>query len=149
MKEWAEIKSAYVNGRGTQKELGEEYGVHPSTISKRASAGGWQEERKKRCGENAAAIADREGLMVVAEKIDRMERLSLLMDGAVAGLERAVEELDLDFQKGELLQTGMVDTGRLRQITASIKDLRDMSSASPKKADVSKIYSALQMRDEQ
>lgn len=74
-------------------------------------------------------------------------RLKDLSRRAVDQVERAMKELDMDFQKGELLHTGLVDTGRLRQVIQSIKDLKDIWDEGEEKKDASSLYLALKQEE--
>ncbi|MFI3206790.1 MAG: hypothetical protein R3Y33_06045 [Clostridia bacterium] len=70
------------------------------------------------------------------------KKLNKLCDNAVKFTQRAVGELT--FPKD---QEGLVDTGKLRHVIQSIKDLKDIANkdkAMNNISDVSKIYSALE-----
>ncbi len=79
------------------------------------------------------------------------KKLKRLSDSAMKNTERAVKELSKEWEKGELVETGIVNTGRLRHIIQSIKDLKDIAQKDKENRDIdspSKIYQALEKEDD-
>lgn len=75
-------------------------------------------------------------------------RLKRLRETALESVERGFTELDLIFQKGDTIETGVLDTGKLRQLIQATKDLTDLyKEENSGKADVSLILKALEGED--
>lgn len=79
------------------------------------------------------------------------QRLKSLGDDAVDCVERAMGEISLDWQKDQLVDTGIVNTGKLRHIIQSIKELKDIEAKDlekENKAEASQLLKALEMEDD-
>ncbi len=76
------------------------------------------------------------------------QRLKSLREKAIKNVERGFNELDLIFQKDNLVETGIVDTGKLRQLIQATKDLTDLfQGENGGKEDVSLILKALEAEE--
>ena len=93
-KDWTKIETEYVAGTMSLKELAKRKRVSYSTISKKASEGGWAAKRK----DFRAKVADR----ALARARERgVQRLADLMAGTEKLLDAAIETLNdqLQFQR--------------------------------------------------
>lgn len=111
MADFKKIKSAYIRGGVSLRELSEKYGVSFSTLQKYAAKEKWTDLRKisgiKRDEKIAESVAERE-----AAKVDKIQTCAdLLLDKIVKGLEN-----------DELVVTGR----SLRDISGALRDIRDI-----------------------
>ncbi len=84
---WSRIEAQYVSGEKTLRELAKEKRVSYSTLSKKASEGGWAAKRKKYRAEvesEALARARERGLKRMDELLKASEKL---MDAAVEAIQ--------------------------------------------------------------
>ncbi len=86
----------------------------------------------------------------MSENKNAKEKLSEINESILDCVARAIDEISLDYQKQELIDTGIVDTGKLRHIIQSVKDLKDFSKLEEnlKEEELSKLYEALESEDE-
>ena len=111
MPDWKKIKAEYIRGGVSYRKLAEKYGVSFSTLRKVASKEKWTDLRNKagakRDSKIVESVASRE-----AKRVDGIQTVADLL------LERIKEGVT----KGTLI----IDSQSIRQITASLKDLRDI-----------------------
>lgn len=92
--DWLKIKSEYVSGNVSYRELSEKYGVSQSVIRKRAAAEKWTgtktEQRNKIRTKVEQKVAERTAEM----EADRIVRMLSLTDEFVNKIERAIQEVD-------------------------------------------------------
>lgn len=134
MTNWKNIETQYVAGNMSLKELAKKKGVSYSTLSKKASSGGWAAKRENfRDGVESKALARAQ-----ARGVKRMEQLlqatEKMMDNAIAALEdneqfrRCVVNEGLG--EGVSATTEKVfqkyDTRAMKELTATLKDLTGM-----------------------
>ena len=112
MIDWEVIKEEYLNTQIGQKALAKKYGISHNAIEKRALSEGWWNEKKQLISPSAAIP-----LSV------KLERLTEQLTDKVG---EAIEQLELDWIKGESFETGLVDTQKMRHIIQSIKDLKEL-----------------------
>ena len=111
MPDWKKIKAEYIRGGVSYRKLAEKYGVSFSTLRKVASKEKWTDLRKRSSRKSdekiVESVASRE-----AKRVDGIQTVADLL------LERIKEGVT----KGTLI----IDSQSIRQITASLKDLRDI-----------------------
>lgn len=84
--DWEKIKAEYVTTEISVRELAQKYGVHYTTIGKKASKEGWQELRQQQTNATLTKILT----AVSDQKVDRAKKLydatDELLDKIVAGI---------------------------------------------------------------
>lgn len=110
MPDWKKIKAEYIRGV-SYRRLADKYGVSFSTIQKVGAKEKWTDLRKlssRKADEKIAlSVASRE-----AKRVDGIETVADML----------LEKIKEGVENGTLI----VDSQSIRQITASIKDLRDI-----------------------
>ena len=110
MPDWKKIKAEYIRGV-TYRKLADNYGVSFSSIQTRGAKEKWTDLRKRSSRKSdekiVESVASRE-----AKRVDGIQTIADLL------LERIKEGVT----KGTLI----IDSQSIRQITASLKDLRDI-----------------------
>ncbi|MFI3325017.1 MAG: hypothetical protein R3Y35_02465 [Clostridia bacterium] len=78
-------------------------------------------------------------------RINVQKRLKKLRETALKNVERGFTELDLIFQKENKIETGVIDTGKLRQLIQATKDLTELyKDENSGKEDISLVLKALE-----
>lgn len=121
---WREIRDEYIAGKTTYRKLAQKHGVSYYALCKRAQREGWYAVK--------ASVAGKEGAKAKEEKApvceaDRASNLLRLTDEITVKVEKAIAQLEVDCVKGEKVDTGVVDTQKLRQIIQSMKDIRELA----------------------
>ncbi len=111
MPDWKKIKAEYIRGGISFKKLSEKHGVSFSTIRKIAAKEKWTDLRYK-------AGAKRDSKIVESIATSEARRVDEIQGVADLLLQRIKEGVD----SGSLI----TDAQSIRQLTASIKDLRDI-----------------------
>lgn len=134
MTDWSKIETRYVAGDMSLKTLAKEKRVSYSTLSKRASEGGWAQKRK----DFRANVASEALARAQARGRERMDRLlqgtEKLLDNALNALEdneqfkRYVvsEGLGMGASETEEKIFEKYDTKAMKELTAVLKDLTGM-----------------------
>lgn len=135
--DWIEIKTEYVSGKATYRELAKKYGVSFSTLQKRAKEEKWSEGRKKyrdrvvtkaltrTCARDAARLAKlQRSAMLLAADLEKV-----LMDPALpyrhVGQGSKPIDTILDTANGKNLQA---IAKALRETTAAMRDLYSINT---------------------
>jgi uncharacterized protein YjcR len=125
--EWEKIKSDYVTGRMTMRELAEKYGVSLSTLGKRASREGWAQRREHHNNKVAAKVEEKragrkaEKILRLQEAADRMQQH---IDKVLADEEQFHRYL-VSFGTKEVIHK-KADTKAIKDMTSALKDLTDI-----------------------
>lgn len=111
MPDFKKIKADYIRGGISYRQLAEKYGVSLSSITRRATKDKWADLRKQR---------EKKANTEIVEKVAQQEakRVDMIQDVADLLLQRIKEGVDD--------RSLLTDSQSIRQITASIKDLRDI-----------------------
>ena len=138
MIQWDQVKTEYVTGTGTYRELAEKYGVSYGSLKTHAGIDGWVRDReafrKETLQKSIDLIGDRQ-----ARDLARVDHLA---DELLNRLQTAIGELSFRVihhkEKGETedckwektyeeaLPGGAVDRQGLRQLAACLKDLKQV-----------------------
>lgn len=110
MPNWKKIKAEYIEGTSYRK-LAEKYGVSSSTILCRLRRENWTDLRKQKQSKFDAEIVDK----VVQKEVKQATTIEAVADMLLKKIFEGVESGTL-----------VVDSSSIRQITASIKDLKDI-----------------------
>ncbi len=154
--DWISVRSQYVNGHVSLRELAKETGVSYSQIAKVAAREKWADMRgDQRIKVESAAnqiIADSMAQDIAQTVIDRAKTLLDLGDQLALQIQRAIGELDRKMVKSKtrtkrvvydekcykpkeetleetediVVADGIVDRQGLQQLTAALKNLRDV-----------------------
>ena len=149
--DWLAIKTEYItDDRTSYRKLGAKYGIHYKVISDRGKAEKWVELRSQHRDRTLTKTLDK----VSRKQADKMARIDAVTDKLLDKLEKAVEELEIHLvtntrkekvieynnamrpdkptreivhENEEIIQvTGIVDKAGLRQITAALKDIKEI-----------------------
>ena len=121
--DWNAVRSEYIKGGTTYRQLSEKYGINFSTIQQRAARENWSEKRNAasikieqsvisktadKAADNATLAADikRKGLLILNNLFDKFAELESTEHREYAG-------------------KNLTDIKRLRDLTAAFKDLTD------------------------
>ena len=138
MADWQSIKTEYITTDTSYRKLAQKYGVRYATLQARAKEEKWTELRDRHrtstVSKTLTKISNKQ-----AAKLARIERIT---DKLLDKLEQAVDELDLEIIKRktkvedgltetttetmEAVEGGIVDRAGLRNLTASLKDLKEI-----------------------
>lgn len=110
---WNELMAEYIGTDATQRQMAEKYGVSLRSVEERSRRGGWAVLKKEKREENPSD--------------ERRESILKLTDDVTNKIGCALSQLETSVVNGELVDTGLVDTHRLRQIVQSIKDLNEIA----------------------
>ena len=110
MPDWKKIKAEYIRGVSYRK-LADKYGVSFSSIQKRGAKEKWTDLRK---------ISSRKSDEKIVESVASRE--AKRVDGIQTVADLLLERIKEGVTKGTLI----IDSQSIRQITASLKDLRDI-----------------------
>ena len=138
MADWQSIKTEYITTDTSYRKLAQKHGVRYATLQARAKEEKWTElrdqHRTRTVSKSLTKISNKQ-----AAKLARIESVT---DKLLAKLEKAVDELDLEIIKKkvkveegltetttestEVVEGGIVDRAGLRQLTAALKDLKEI-----------------------
>jgi hypothetical protein len=138
MADWQAIKTEYITTDTSYRKLAQKYGVRYATVQERAKKEKWTElrdqHRTSTVSKSISKIGDKQA--------SKMARIEGITDKLLSKLEKAVNELDLEIVKKkvkvekdgmevttetmEARLGGIVDRTGLRQITAALKDLKEI-----------------------
>ncbi len=138
MADWQAIKTEYITTDTSYRKLAQKYGIHYKVISERGKGEKWVEmrsqHRDKTLTKTISKISDQQAA--------KMARIEGITDKLLSKLEKAIDELDMDIiivkdkfitDSGERTEEsrfaregGIVDRSGLRQITAALKDLKEI-----------------------
>ena len=138
MADWQAIKTEYITTDTSYRKLAEKYGITHVQISRVGKAEGWVELRKQYVSKTLAKTLEKTS----ERQARKAARINDVADKLLAKLEKAVEELDLQIttrkikvENGNTEETmefkvategGIVDRAGLRQLTAALKDLKEI-----------------------
>jgi len=144
------MKAEYITTDTSYRKLAEKYGVSGTAVFNRGKAEKWPELRKQHLSRTLAkSVAKKE-----QKRSDQLARIDRVTDRLLTKLEKAVEELEIHLvtntrkekvieynnslrpdkptketvlENEEIVQvTGIVDKAGLRQITAALRDIKEI-----------------------
>lgn len=154
--DWLTIKTEYINTDISQRKLADKHGISFNTLKKKANKEHWAEAREKQRASVTTRVQQKIETQTVNQTVNNIKRLSDLTSKLLDQIERATAELDSDvvvnkrktrtieykdstakgkptketiYEKEEkvVVQT-LVDRQGLLQVTASLKNLKDVLS---------------------
>lgn len=111
MPDWRKIKAEYIRTDISQRKIAEKYGVSLSSVARRCTKEKWADLRQQSDKKASAKIVE----SASASKAKGIDKIQTVADLLLNKIEEGVADGSL-----------MVDSQSIRQITASIKDLRDI-----------------------
>ena len=126
--DWNKIRNEYISTNISQRKIAAKYKVSYSTIQQRARKEQWKRARDEQHDEIEAKIRQKTAEKIVEHEVGRIEKILKIGDTLVEKIEKAANQLEsAATMTGELINTGVVDTHRLRQIVQSLKDLKEIT----------------------
>lgn len=150
MADWKKIKTEYITTETSYRKLAQKYGVGYQAICHRSQAEGWIAMREQHRNKTISKTIDR----ISEKQADKMSRIDDLADQLLEKLEQAITELDLQLckhtdktkvieynndrrpdkatketihEEEKLLEfKSIVDRQGLRQLTAALKDIKEV-----------------------
>lgn len=138
MADWQAIKTEYITTNTSYRKLAQKYGVSYQAICHRSKEEGWLAAREQHTNKTVSKAIDK----ISDKKVDKLARIEGITDKLLSKLEKAVEELDFEIIKKkkkvddglteittetmEAVEGGIVDRAGLRQLTAALKDLKEI-----------------------
>ena len=110
MPDWKKIKAEYIRGV-SYRRLADKYGVSFSSIQKRGAKEKWTDLRKMSSRKSDEKIVE----SVASQEANRVNGIQTVADMLLEKIKEGVEDGSL-----------VTDSQSIRQITASIKDLREI-----------------------
>lgn len=108
---WKTIKTEYITDESSSyRKLAEKHNVSFSTLQQRASREGWADEKQQ----YQVKLVEKRLEKNAQKETKRIERIQNITDKLLDKLEKAVETVEI------------TDTQAIRQITASIKDIKEV-----------------------
>lgn len=111
MPDWKKIKAEYISTKVSYRKLADKYEVSPTTLYRHMTKEKWADLRKQTESKANAKIVE----SVAKHEAKRVDGIQTVADLLLRKIEQGVND-------GSLI----VDSQSIRQITASIKDLRDI-----------------------
>ena len=111
MADWKKIKSEYIRGGVSYRQLSAKYDVSFSTLRKVAARESWTELRSRAGAERDTKIVE----SIANQEAKRVDGVQTVADMLLNKIKEGVAD-------GSLI----IDAQSIRQITASIRDLRDI-----------------------
>lgn len=153
---WLAIKNEYINTGISYRKLAEKHKVSFSTLQTRARKEQWKSERDKQCDKIETKIRQKTADAVIRKEVNRIEKINSLADALLSKLEEATEQLNnhlvanktktrvieykdpaapgkptketIHENEEKIFVVGDVDRAGLKQLTAALKDLKDVQS---------------------
>jgi len=138
MADWAAIETEYITTNTSYRKLVEKYGVSYGALSERASEGKWVEKRERFRAETVSKTVAK----ISSKQASKAARIDKAADRLIEKLEKAIDELDMKItvkkvkveagnaeittEYKEATEGGIVDRTGLRQLTAALKDLKEV-----------------------
>lgn len=137
--DWIKIKNEYINTNISQRMLAEKYRVSFNTLKHKANKEKWAAERKKQYNKITTKLQQKTAEKIASAEVDRISKVLELSDKLTMKIEKAIEQLESVAVDGHIIQTGFVDTYRLRQIVQSMKDIKDIARSEDKSEEIFKV----------
>ena len=111
MADWNRIKTEYITTDTSYRELSQKYGVHYTTIAKRAQKEDWQQLRQQQTNTTQTKMIQ----AVERRKVDRAAKLI------------GVSDLLLDKVRGMLEEdSGTITSQAMRNLSGVLRDIKDI-----------------------
>ena len=138
MADWQAIETEYITTDTSYRKLSEKYGIAKNRIAEHGRKEGWKEKRA-RFKDKTVSDSVRK---ISSQRSTKAARIDKAADRLIEKLEKAIDELDLKIttrkikeevgnteittEFREATEGGIVDRAGLRQLTAALKDLKEV-----------------------
>lgn len=138
MADWKKIKTEYITTDTSYRKLSQKYGVRYATVQERGQKEDWPGLRDQHRTKTVSKSIEK----ISGKQSDNIARISDLADQLMVKLEQAIGELDMQVVTKrikvetenreettvykEAMEGGVVDRAGLRQLTAALKDLKEV-----------------------
>lgn len=138
MADWKKIRTEYITGNTSYRKLAQKYSTSYSVICEKGKAENWVEQRDQYRAKTMAKTIEKSCEI----QSDKLARVNDLADRLMDKLEQAIGELDKAIvihrvkvetgngeevtERKEAVGGGIVDRVGLRQLTAALKDLKEV-----------------------
>lgn len=126
MADWQKIKTEYITGNASYRELAQKYGIHRATIGQKAKDEKWVELRRQHADKTQTKILN----AVARQQVSRAERLQTVADKLLSKVESLLEtdsELPIDTQGMKHLSGVLKDIKEIQMIKSQ-KDLEEQDA---------------------
>lgn len=127
--DWIAIKNEYINTNISQRDLAKKFGVSASTLTKKANKEKWQQKKETQGNKIATKVQQKTADAIVRKEVNRVAALLNLHDKLMQNASVAADQLSSVLQDEEIIDIGMVDAYKLKQLTSVAKDLKDIQTA--------------------
>ena len=114
MVDWSEIKTEYVTGKSSYRELAKKYDVAVRTLADRAKKENWVELRKKHRNDVATITTQK----IAKQQAERTVKLMSATDKLLKKIEDTIEEMDTTHE--------LADCRLVKQLSSALKDIKDI-----------------------
>lgn len=163
MADWLAIKNEYINTNTSYRKLAEKYEVSSDTLTRRAIREKWKELKEKQYSTVTAKVQQKTADVVIRREVNRIEKINTLTDTLLSKLEEATEQLNnhlvanktktrvieykdpaapgkptketIEENEEKVFIVGDIDRAGLKQLTAALKDLKDVQIAAAANPD--------------
>ncbi len=142
--DWIKIKNEYINSNISYRKLADKHSISFSTLEKTARKEKWNDLRKKQCDKIATEVRLKTAEKIVEAEVDRVANIINLSDKISEKISRAIEQVDKILVDGEIVDVGLIDTYRLRQLVQSLKDVKDIVKNDSDKTDLKRLDAVLE-----
>ncbi|MBQ7900826.1 MAG: hypothetical protein IJ365_02525 [Clostridia bacterium] len=124
------IKNEYISTDISQRKLAEKHDISFNTLKAKANKEKWSDEKKQLYHKITTKVQQETSEKIVKNEVERITDIVKLSDKVIEKIEKAIGQLENAVVNGEVVETGIVDTYKLRQIVQSMKDLKDITDSS-------------------
>lgn len=154
MADWEKVKNEYINSKISYRKLAEKHGVSFATLQAKAKKENWKVLHDKQYDKIQSDIRQKVASVIVKKEVDRLTRITNVADKLITKLEEATDQLNnhlvvnkrktktvvydneikkptketIDELEEKQFIIGDVDKQGLKQLTAALKDLKDVLS---------------------
>lgn len=161
--EWTKIRSDYLSGNFSYRELAQKYNIPFSTIAKKGKKNGWVSLKEKRRNRIDTKVAQKIEEEEVENILNDIERVCNVAKSLIAKAEKATEELQnynlktkktekttkykprtkqkMPIKESEIISEeitigeGIIDTKRMKEISSALLDIKNILSTNSNEND--------------
>ena len=134
---WIKIKNEYINTNIRYRSLADKHNIPFTTLRDRAIKEKWFQKRKEQRNKIGAKTEQKTAEKIIEANVSYAEQIISISEKTVEALDKAVGQLETMYIDGESVETGIVNTHKLRQIVQSLKELKDIFSSTDKGTEIS------------
>lgn len=127
--DWISIKNEYINTTISYRKLAEKYSVSLPTVAKKSKEENWIEHREQNLHKTCTEVIQKTSAVIVKAEVNRISVLLDITDGLSLAAQKAIDQLSSILHDGEIVDVGMIDTFKMKQIASVAKDLKEIQSA--------------------